>query len=142
MIDDSHFLGSPSFQHRYQWVPRTEHHVLAAPAFVDVAGPTLSTEVRVAGVVDSAGFHMSPDGDWTMEAGHHMSDHCGSFRLIPSGSNMLLMSWESVLQNVQHFEKYVPEGFVLGKSLVQGNALVISHALFKVSASSRALSCS
>ena len=126
VLESTQFVGSPGVTNTGRWVGNSgvETLVVSNP-YVPARYNALSLEV--VGSVSAHDFYMDPHGDWTPAFPHPYHDHVGMFALEGLGSQIVAMTWDSVLANIK-----ILQGDSPGNILALPNKLVFTHRLFRV----------
>ena len=129
VIEKSSFVGSPAIPHLGRWVGNSGAETLV------VATPTtparyVSLSLEVVGTVSYRDFNMQAHGNWASTLPHNLCDHAGTFLLEGHGSQIIALTWTSVLRNMKRLQGDSLDGTVTGQ-----DAIMFTHRLFRVRAS-------
>ena len=70
---------------------------------------------------------MHPHGNWASTLAHDLSGHAGTFLLEGRGSQVISLTWPSVLDGIKHLQANSENGL-----LVSQENVLFTHRLFRV----------
>ena len=126
MLERSSFAGSPCVPDLGRWVGNANVETLVTASPSKPARYT-SLSLEVVGTVSHRDFNMQAHGNWSSACPHQYSDHAGTFTLEGHGSQVIALTWNSVLSNIEQVQ-----GNTLGGILAKHRSMLFTHRLFRV----------
>ena len=130
-LESPSFVGVPGVCQIGRWVGSSTVETLALSAPSPPARYT-SLPRCVVGTISHDHFQMHPHGNWSSALPHPFHDHAATFVLKGEGSQLISLTWPSVVENLK-----LLSGNQLDSSLIAHGGIVFTHRLFRVSENTR-----
>ena len=79
------------------------------------------------GTICHQDFNLHPHGNWTPLIAHDYHDHVGTFVLEGTGSQIVTLTWPSVLHNLKSLQDNSES-----LTVCENGKILLSHRLFRV----------
>ena len=126
VLEKSSFVGSPGIPHLTQWVGNSGAETLVV-AIPSAPARYVSISLEIVGTVSQREFNMQAHGNWSSALPHGFCNHAGTFLLEGHGSQVVALTWGSVLDNIKHLQGGEVDGIIQPQ-----DCIVFTHRLFRV----------